>query len=106
MKTYRFDKIIHAPNRLQICAFLVQLEEAEFQLLRAELAVSDSVLSKHIKSLEEAGYVAVVKRRDFGHRRTWVSLTAAGSPTEIPGEVGPQRADHQPAATKIRKILS
>ena len=78
MKTYRFDKLIHAPNRLQICAFLVQLEEAEFQLLRAELAGSDSVLSKHIKSLEEAGYVAVVKRRDFGHRRTWVSLTSAG----------------------------
>ncbi|MCH2570789.1 MAG: transcriptional regulator [Planctomycetes bacterium] len=36
------------------------------------------MLSKHIKSLEEAGYVAVVKRRDFGHRRTWVSLTSAG----------------------------
>jgi DNA-binding MarR family transcriptional regulator len=36
------------------------------------------VLSKHIKSLEEAGYVAVAKRRDFGHRRTWLSLTSAG----------------------------
>lgn len=78
MKTYRFDKIIHAPNRLQICAFLVQLEEAEFQLLRAELAVSDSVLSKHIKLLEEAGYVSVSKRKDFGHRRTWIRLTAIG----------------------------
>ena len=78
MKTSRFDNIIHAPNRLQICAFLVQLEEAEFQMLRAELAVSDSVLSKHIKSLQEAGYVAVAKRRDFGHRRTWLSLTSAG----------------------------
>ena len=78
MKTYRFDKIIHAPNRLQICAFLVQLEEAEFQLLRAELAVSASVLSKHIKLLEEAGYVSVSKRKDFGHRRTWIRLTAIG----------------------------
>ena len=38
MKTSRFDNIIHAPNRLQICAFLVQLDEAEFQLLRDELA--------------------------------------------------------------------
>ena len=78
MKTSRFDKIIHAPNRLQICAFLVQLEEAEFQLLRDELAVSDSVLSKHIKSLEEAGYVAPVKRTDFGRQRTWLSLTSKG----------------------------
>ena len=78
MKTSRFDKIIHAPNRLQICAFLVQLEEAEFQLLRDELAVSDSVLSKHIKSLEEAGYVAPAKRTDFGRQRTWLSLTSKG----------------------------
>ena len=78
MNTSRFDKIIHAPNRLQICAFLVQLEEAEFQLLRDELAVSDSVLSKHIKSLEEAGYVAPVKRTDFGRQRTWLSLTSKG----------------------------
>ena len=78
MKTSRFDNIIHAPNRLQICAFLVQLDEAEFQLLRDELAVSDSVLSKHIKSLEEAGYVAPAKRTDFGRQRTWLSLTSKG----------------------------
>ena len=57
MKTPRFDTIIHAPNRLLICAFLAPLEEAEFQVLRDELGVSDSVLSKHIKQLEEVGYV-------------------------------------------------
>ena len=55
MKTSRFDNIIHAPNRLQICAFLVQLEEAEFQLLRDELRLrkfgqSQVVLQQLIES--------------------------------------------------------
>ena len=78
MKTSRFDNIIHAPNRLQICAFLVQLDEAEFQLLRDELAVSDSVLSKHIKQLEKVGYLKQRKSTVNGRQRTWVYLTGEG----------------------------
>ncbi len=78
MKTSRFDNIIHAPNRLQICAFLVQLDEAEFQLLRDELVVSDSVLSKHIKQLEKFGYLKLRKSTVNGRQRTWVYLTGEG----------------------------
>lgn len=78
MKNSHFNSLIHAPNRLHICAILSTSAEIEFKLLRERLDVSDSVLSKHIKSLQEAGYVAVAKRRDFGHRRTWLSLTSAG----------------------------
>ncbi len=78
MKLPQFDAVIHAPNRLQICAFLTPLEEAEFQLLRDELAVSDSVLSKHIKQLETAGYVQQRKSKVNGRQRTWVYLTADG----------------------------
>jgi DNA-binding MarR family transcriptional regulator len=78
MKKPRFDTVIHAPNRLQICAFLAPLEEAEFQVLRAELDVSDSVLSKHIKQLEEVGYVKQRKSKMNGRQRTWARLTAKG----------------------------
>ena len=78
MKMSRFDTVIHAPNRLQICAFLAPLEEAEFQVLRAELDVSDSVLSKHIKQLEEVGYVKQRKSRMNGRQRTWACLTGKG----------------------------
>ena len=78
MKTPRFDNIIHAPNRLQICAFLALLDEAEFQLLRDELAVSDSVLSKHIKQLEKVGYLKQRKSTVNGRQRTWLSLTSKG----------------------------
>jgi DNA-binding MarR family transcriptional regulator len=74
----QFDTVIHAPNRLQICAFLASLQEAEFQVLRDELRVSDSVLSKHIKQLENAAYVKQRKGKLNGRQRTWLSLTTEG----------------------------
>jgi len=78
MKTSRFNSLIHAPNRLHICAILSTSGEMEFKLLRDRLDVSDSVLSKHLKSLEEADYVAPAKKTDFGRQRTWLSLTPKG----------------------------
>lgn len=73
-----FNDLIHAPIRLEICALLTPLEEAEFQVLRDELGVSDSVLSKHISRLKEAGYVQVRKSVMAGRRRTWAGLTVEG----------------------------
>lgn len=72
-----FDALIHAPGRLQICAIL-SAAEAEFAVVRESIKVSDSVLSKHVKALEEAGYVAVRKAALGGRQRTWLSLTPAG----------------------------
>lgn len=78
MKKPRFDAVIHAPVRLQICALLAPLEEAEFQVLRDELRVSDSVLSKHFKQLQEAGYVKLRKGKTNGRQHTWAHLTGKG----------------------------
>ena len=74
----RFDAVIHAPVRLQICAILSATDEAEFALVRSQTEVSESVLSKHIKQLEEAGYVRVRKGIRESRQRTWLSLTKAG----------------------------
>ena len=78
MSTLRFDEVIHAPNRLQICAYLTSLAEIEFQVLREFLDISDSVLSKHVKVLEEAGYLDVSKRTANGRQRTWLALNSNG----------------------------
>lgn len=78
MKRRGLDAVIHAPSRLQICALLTPLEEAEFQLLRETVGISDSVLSKQIKYLEEAGYVTLRKGVANGRPRTWVGLTGQG----------------------------
>ncbi|ESQ86426.1 transcriptional regulator [Asticcacaulis benevestitus] len=73
-----FDAVIHAPGRLQICGILATADAAEFSAIREAIGVSDSVMSKHIKLLEEAGYIVVKKAAREGRQRTWLSLTAEG----------------------------
>ncbi len=73
-----FDPVIHAPARLQIMAVLAGVQDAEFAMLRSTADVSDSVLSKHLAALNEAGYVRLRKAALDGRQRTWVSLTRAG----------------------------
>jgi DNA-binding MarR family transcriptional regulator len=72
------DPVIHAPARLQIMAVLAGVEDAEFALLRETTQVSDSVLSKHLAQLSDAGYVRLKKAALDGRQRTWVQLTRAG----------------------------
>ena len=59
----RFDALIHEPTRLQLCGMLVTVRDVEFRTLRDALAIADSVTSKHLKVLEDAGYVELDKRR-------------------------------------------
>ena len=76
--TAKFDSLIHPEQRLRICAFLLPAEQVVFGTIRDELGCSDSVLSKHLKTLAEAGYVETMKEADVPRPRTWVSLTAPG----------------------------
>ena len=73
-----FNELIHAPLRLKICAALVPMDALEFQDIRKLLGVSDSVLSKHLKQLDEAGYVSQRKTTTLGKKTTWIELTEAG----------------------------
>jgi DNA-binding MarR family transcriptional regulator len=74
----RFDAVVHAPPRLQVCGLLAAVDTMEFSTVRDQVGVSDSVLSKHVKQLEEAGYVLVHKATRASRLRTTLSLTAAG----------------------------
>ena len=73
-----FDPLLQAPARLQVMAVLAQADEAEFARLKAVTTTSDSVMSKHLASLAEAGYVALRKGAVEGRQRTWASLTRSG----------------------------
>ncbi|TFD85928.1 transcriptional regulator [Cryobacterium serini] len=73
-----FDEVIHAPNRLRLTAALSAVVNADFSVIRDLLSVSDSVLSKHVKPLSEAGYVDVTKTVINSRVRTSLSLTAKG----------------------------
>ena len=70
--------VIHAPVRLSVVAALARLDEADFRFLRDTVEVSDSLLSKHLTTLEAAGYVEITKRGSGRRPQTWVRLTPTG----------------------------
>ena len=49
-----FDDVIHEPHRLRICAMLVPSTGTDFAAVRDEMGLSDSALSKHLKTLTRA----------------------------------------------------
>ncbi len=74
----RFDQVVHAPPRLQVCGLLAAVDSMDFAAVRDAVGVSDSVLSKHVKQLEDAGYVQVRKATVASRQRTSLALTRAG----------------------------
>lgn len=67
-----------APKRLELMTLLTAVSEAEFTTIRDALKVSDSVLSKHLGTLEDAGLIRRRKSLDRQRRTTWISLTKRG----------------------------
>ncbi|MES3046543.1 MULTISPECIES: transcriptional regulator [Sphingomonas] len=72
------DPLIHPPARLQLMALLADVTEMEFGIARDVLGVSDSVLSKHLAQLGDAGYIELRKATVNTRQRTWIVATAAG----------------------------
>ncbi|TCP65751.1 transcriptional regulator [Sphingomonas sp. PP-CE-1G-424] len=72
------DPLIHPPARLQLMALLADVTEMEFGIARDVLGVSDSVLSKHLAQLGDAGYIELRKATVNTRQRTWIVATTAG----------------------------
>ena len=75
---FGLDETIHTPVRLSIMAALAAVDRADFTFLRDSIEVSDSLLSKHMTHLDNAGYVQITKEFKEKRSRTWFSLTPAG----------------------------
>ena len=78
----RFDPTIHAPARFRLCAALRPVDALGYSSLVKVLSISESQLSKTIRSLAEVGYATVTKgpsdgRGDLRHTTT-VRLTELG----------------------------
>lgn len=78
MRAGRLDPLIHPVTRLSICALLAGADWVEFAAVRDSVGISDSVLSKQSRVLEEAGYLAVRKGAVGRRPRTWFRLTPSG----------------------------
>lgn len=74
----RIDDVIHGRVRLGIMAFLAGVGSANFNELKTRLQTTDGNLSVHLRKLEDAGFVAVVKRFEGRKPLTEASMTPAG----------------------------
>lgn len=76
--TTRLDPAIHQPARLGILTAAAETKRIDFVSLRELLDLTDGNLSRHLSTLEEAGYVKIDKTYDGRKPRTWISATKAG----------------------------
>lgn len=81
MKRARLDELIHQPVRLRVMATLVAAggrRRLDFTFLRDQLELTDGNLGAHLRKLEDADYVEVIKTFVGRKPRTYVRATAAG----------------------------
>jgi DNA-binding HxlR family transcriptional regulator len=74
----RLDDVVHQRVRLGILTVLDEARRADFAYLRDELGLTDGNLSRHLRVLDQAGYVAIEKAFEGNRPRTWVSATRQG----------------------------
>ena len=74
----RIDDVIHGRVRLGIMAYLAGADTADFNTLKARLQTTDGNLSVHLRKLEEAGFVEVLKSFQGRKPLTQARMTQAG----------------------------
>ena len=74
----QLDRVIHEKGRLALMSLLAATPELSFTELRDTLEMTDGNLTSHLRTLQEAGYVAVAKSFQNNRPLTTSALTAAG----------------------------
>jgi len=74
----KLDRVIHEAGRMAIMSLLAASRERSFTELRDSLRMTDGNLAMHLRTLQEAGYLAVTKAYEKRRPRTTCSLTAQG----------------------------
>lgn len=74
----QLDRVIHEKGRLALMSMLAAAPELSFTELRDALQMTDGNLTSHMRTLQEAGYVAVSKSYANNRPLTTCALTAAG----------------------------
>jgi len=76
--TQSLDDTVHQRTRLGILAVLAEGSRVQFGFLQEALGLTDGNLSRHLSTLEEAGFARVEKGYEGRRPRTWVHITRAG----------------------------
>jgi DNA-binding MarR family transcriptional regulator len=72
------DRMVHAPARLMILAFLSAVDSADFTFLLNQTGLTRGNLSSHLQKLEDAGYISVQKEFVDRIPHTLIRLTDEG----------------------------
>ncbi len=76
--TQDLDRVIHEKGRMGIMAVLAASSEVSFTDMRETLGMTDGNLTTHLRTLQEAGYVALEKTQHHRRPQTLCRLTPAG----------------------------
>lgn len=74
----QLDRVIHEKGRLAIMSLLAASPQLSFTELRDTLGMTDGNITAHIRTLHEAGYIAVTKAFQGGRQMTSYAMTAEG----------------------------
>jgi DNA-binding MarR family transcriptional regulator len=74
----KLDRVIHEKGRMAIMSLLAANAELSFTDMRETLGMTDGNLSVHLRTLQEAGYIAVTKTFQNRKPLTTCALTAEG----------------------------
>lgn len=72
------DDIVHQRVRLAILTVLSETQECKFSTLRDELKLTDGNLNRHLRVLEQANLLRVIKGYEGRRPTTWLRLTRQG----------------------------
>ena len=74
----QLDRVVHERVRLAIMSMLAASPNLSFTELRDALGLTDGNLLSHVRTLQEAGYLAVTKSYHEARPLTTLALTRAG----------------------------
>jgi DNA-binding MarR family transcriptional regulator len=74
----QLDRVIHEKGRLAIMSLLAASPQLSFTEMRDTLNMTDGNITAHVRTLHEAGYVAVTKAIQDGRPLTTYALTTTG----------------------------
>ncbi|MGZ8899129.1 MAG: winged helix-turn-helix domain-containing protein [Limisphaerales bacterium] len=74
----KLDRVIHEKGRMAIMSLLAATPELSFMEMKQTLGMTDGNLSVHLRTLQEAGYIAISKTFQDRKPLTTCALTTSG----------------------------
>jgi DNA-binding HxlR family transcriptional regulator len=74
----KLDRVIHEKGRMAIMSLLAANPELSFTEMKQTMGMTDGNLSVHLRTLQEAGYIAVTKTFQNRKPLTTCALTNSG----------------------------